>query len=416
MGPLTDTAVNPTDEAATGLADRVRANAGPLVAFCLFALFALNFNAYRVFGDGAIPFDFTRYLFGEDVHPISYQFGLALLDAPFYGIGKLISAAGLAEIQGAPVGAAMISFAANAFVVGAAGAALVLLRGLRLPGAGFALAAAVFGMPLFYYGTFSPSYTHASDALLLTTAAMLVFWYFRGGSLPALVLAGCVLGLATTVRYFNGAEAAAFVGSLMVLGHRRHALVAGASTVATAGLLFLIPVGLGVPTLVPGYTPEAALRFTPQASLEMLFSNHRGLLVWSPVALLGFIGFARVFRTRVANRPFLGTLVAMGAALLVAYSFIPFWDGGWSFSQRYLTGLFPIVVIGLAGLFEWRRIPTVALASLAALWSVYLGLNHVFGALQSDGAVQIAAMLGDGRRSAGDFFHLIVVYSKLRYL
>jgi hypothetical protein len=57
------------------------------VACCGFLLFAANCNAYRVVGDGRIPFEFLRRLFGEAPHPIGYQFGQALLEAPLYALG-----------------------------------------------------------------------------------------------------------------------------------------------------------------------------------------------------------------------------------------------------------------------------------------------------------------------------------------
>ena len=165
-----------------------------------------------------------------------------------------------------------------------------------------------------------------------------------------------------------------------------------------------------------GYTPEAAIHVTPLGPLKMLVSDHRGLFVWSPVSLLALAGYVRLLRKRPDERPFLAIGGAMAVLLLLAYAAVPFWDGGWSFSQRYLTPFYPLVAIGLSGLVEWRRAPVVAAATLAAAWSVFLGLNHVFGVKQSDGALEVAGYVTRGERTPGQFFDLVRAYSRLKYL
>ena len=59
---------------------------GVLVAF---AAFALNFGAYRVFGDGVNYYAFTERLFGDTSGGTAYNFGAGLMNAPFYGVAKL---------------------------------------------------------------------------------------------------------------------------------------------------------------------------------------------------------------------------------------------------------------------------------------------------------------------------------------
>lgn len=89
---------------------------------------------------------------------------------------------------------------------------------------------------------------------------------------------------------------------------------------------------------------------------------------------------------------------------------------GWSFSQRYLTAAFPLVVVGLASFVDRRPRLGVASVFVGVTWSVFLALNHVFGALQDDGATEVAGRVLGGDRSLGEFFDLVVAYSRLRYL
>jgi hypothetical protein len=106
----------------------------------------------------------------------------------------------------------------------------------------------------------------------------------------------------------------------------------------------------------------------------------------------------------------------MSLSLLAAQAAVPFWDAGWSFSQRYFTALFALYAIGLAGLVSWRPRLTAALATLAVTWSLFIGLNHVFGgAQQTDGAYQVADIVFSGERSVGEFLDLCWIYSRLKY-
>jgi len=386
---------------------------------CLvFLVFALNFNAYRVFGDGTIEFGFVRKLFGEHVDALAYQFGTALLNAPLYGLGKVASAAGLGDIQGNPVGPATVSLSSNLYALGAVLLTAVLLTKLRLPRRGLVLIAALFGTPLFYYAVFSPAYSHATDTFLVTLAVACVYrqllcevseWWWAAA-------AGGLLGFAATVRYLNAAQALALAVALAMLRYPRAAVAAAGSAIATFGLLLLIPIGLGVPFFTKSLTLQRAA-FSPLSPFKMLFSNERGLFVWSPVAVLALVGYVHLVRTRRgAERRFLVVAGAMGAALVVSYGAWPDWAGGWSFSQRFLTSLFPLIAIGIGGAFERWKTSVVVLACLATLWSVFLGFNHVFGAQQSDGAAQIAAKIANGQRPPHAFFELLRAYSRLKYL
>ena len=58
-----------------------------------------------------------------------------------------------------------------------------------------------------------------------------------------------------------------------------------------------------------------------------------------------------------------------------------------------------------------RRYIVMGVAVAATLWSVFLGMNHAFGASQPDGAFAVA-----GKRSATQFLHRTWSYSRIRHL
>lgn len=388
---------------------------GVILSALVFLVFAANFNAYRVFGDGEVAYAFLRKLFGEDVEAVGYQFGLALMNTPFYAAGKLVSAAGLKDFQDAPIGPATISLASNAYVVASIAVLAAVLIGMGLSHRGAVLTAAVFGTPLWYYASFSPSYSHAADTFLITATVGLLYLYFRRPGLRVVLAMGALLGLATSMRYFDAAIAAGLALGLFLFDRRRDAIVVVVSSAVTFGLLLLIPAALGVPLFAQHYQPSL-LEFSPLSPFRMLFTPHRGLFIWTPLCLLGAIGYILLLRSRRGDRPFLAIAGMMGCGLIAIQLAWPVWDGGWSFSQRYFTALFPLVAIGLAGLWSVRPRLTAALAWLSVAWSLFLGLNHVFGVQQSDGAFEVAGVMIGGPRSIGDFLDLLWAYCRLKYL
>ena len=93
--------------------------------------------------------------------------------------------------------------------------------------------------------------------------------------------------------------------------------------------------------------------FDPTIPAKMLFSDHRGLFIWTPLTAAAALGFGLALaraRKTLEHYSFLATLLAASLALLCIHVFWPRWDGGFAFSQRFLTALFPVFLIGVAEL------------------------------------------------------------------
>ena len=107
-------AIRPAGRAGHTRADiqrLLRDNRDVACALLLYVVFALNFGAYRVFGDGVDYFSFDQRLFGDTSAGTAYGFGTGLLNAPFYAVGKLATVAGVTTPSGASLTAASITFA-----------------------------------------------------------------------------------------------------------------------------------------------------------------------------------------------------------------------------------------------------------------------------------------------------------------
>jgi hypothetical protein len=387
------------------------------VAVCLFCV---NFNSYRVESDGKHYYAFQQHLFGDPPigKPSAYNFGLGLLNAPFYAAGRLGERAGVAGSLSPALPAAAYAAASIFYLLVATLLCRRLIHALGWPHENSATLLAVFGSPVWYYACFLPSLTHAVDAAIIALAAVLTLRLWREPSLQRAALAGMVLGLAMTVRPFNLGMVLGLAATLAVYRRWREGLAVAVSACLSAAVLALVPfmVGAGF----TGVGPSGELGFYPLSPLRMLFTDHRGLFVWTPVTLLSAIGIAKVLRTGPRDG-FVVALTAMAGGLLAMYSGFMTWDAGWSFSARFLSSLLPFYAVGLAAFLSSaraaRRRAAMGLAVAATCWSLFIGFNHAFGtADQPDGATYIARAYVDGRRTPRDFFRLAWAYSRVRHV
>jgi hypothetical protein len=260
-----------------------------------------------------------------------------------------------------------------------------LLERLRLPHPALVLVCSVFGTPLFYYGSVNPGHTHAFETLLLCGIVALLYWYFQseGGSWRLAVAMGALLAFAMSVRYFDAAIAIAILLGLAWYRRWRDVAVLVATPLVGLALAALVAYETVGGVLKGAYKSSSGslgsalgvLTFAPLNPVRMLFTDHRGLFLWSPVTVLALFGFILLLRRRPAERPFLAVCAGIAVAIVLSYAFSPFWDGGaGSNNQRYYTTLFPFVALGLGGLLEWRPRVVRSAAAVAAAWTVSLGL------------------------------------------
>jgi Dolichyl-phosphate-mannose-protein mannosyltransferase len=214
-------------------------------------------------------------------------------------------------------------------------------------------------LPVYMY--FNPSWSHALSAFTVA----LFFWYWHEThehrSLPQWILLGAISGLMLNVYYPNAVLLA--IPAVEALAAYRSALRGrspashGVSRLLFAHTLFAIVVLLCLlPTFVTrfiiygspfqsGYIPVTAWHWTSPVLLQVLFSSDHGLIAWTPVVLLSFLGLLLFWR----QVPHVGGLILVG--VLAFYYFIasyPDWDGISSFGNRFFISLTLFFVLGLA--------------------------------------------------------------------
>jgi hypothetical protein len=245
-------------------------------------------------------------------------------------------------------------------------------------------------LPVYMY--FNPSWSHAHSAFVVA----LFVWYWHGTresrSLLQWLVLGAIAGLMLNVYYPNAmvmlgllgiealdAYATAFRGTSGTKPGLGRLLLSHAMFAAVT-LLCLLPSFLtraiifGSP-FASGYIPLSRWNWTSPSFVAVLFSSEHGLLSWTPLILLSFIGLAFFWR----QVPRVGS--AFLAAVIAFYYFIasyPDWTGISSFGNRFFVSLTVFFVLGLAILLQHaaslfhRRSAAIGFSTLViALFSLW---------------------------------------------
>jgi hypothetical protein len=247
----------------------------------------------------------------------------------------------------------------------------------------FAIAMMLFGTPLCAYGMLL--FSHALTAVALFGAWLLLFGEgFPGeGRCPPLVrevnprtsphlrlrestrelAAGLLIGLAAISEYPTAIPGAV----LFAWALRRRGLVGG-MRIAAGALPMLAALALynhavfgSVFALSSSFERSAAYRQlsrsglwgvalpSPWIAVRLLFDPSKGLLVFSPVLVLGLAAIPAA-RRQLAPAAF-WSLTLAPLSLILVYAGYPNWHGGWTVGARYLVPVVPF----LAYLFVMGR-------------------------------------------------------------
>ncbi|HXR11373.1 MAG TPA: hypothetical protein VN770_03695 [Gaiellaceae bacterium] len=428
------------------------------VAVGLYLLVTASLCSYSVDNDGRVYLDFLRRLTGESATgPSTHQWGSALVTLPLFLVARLLGVLGIHTMGHAPLEQVSMAATTAAALVGAVYLGWKLLRRLDLPAGPGVLALTVVGTPLFYYSALQGTYKHAIDAFFVTLEWFVLLLVLRRPSRRLLLVLGACLGLSITIRTAN---AALVPGMLLPFLLRRNvrgaATVLGTTAVVTVVLFaipsvagisggqlalpqFATPIRLAAGTTNPGqsnffwcrnYTyrltfaqclrNKLGVQPDPAAPAKMLFTLHRGLFLWTPLTALATIGFLLLMRRRRDERHYLaGIGVAALCLLLVHMLWGDFWDNGFSFSQRFLTALFPFFLLGTAELVRrWRGVALAAL-SVCALFSLVIALTFFVGykgITAKDGVDRIVKLYTSGERTPQQLVRRIGVDVRGRWL
>ena len=211
------------------------------------------------------------------------------------------------------------------------------------------------------------------------------------------VILGVVCGLMLEVYYANlmivsilAVEAITQYGDALRMASRNPPLVA---KLLARHLLFGATVlVVMLPTFVSrwvvyggpfetGYLSIRNFLWGSPALFDVLFSSDHGLLAWTPILFLSFVGLV-LFAVR-SRQPGLAFLVA-ALAYYLFFAVYPDWDGISSYGNRFFVSLTPLFVLGLAVTLEravthFRQPRTAqAIASVILFFFVVWNLGLIY--------------------------------------
>ncbi|HXO25997.1 MAG TPA: hypothetical protein VOA80_01505 [Thermoanaerobaculia bacterium] len=263
-------------------------------------------------------------------------------------------------------------------------AVLFLLLCRRLSARTAAAVALAFGLGTSMWTISSQNLWQHGPGVLCLLLGMLALELPRSGS--TLVAAGLFLGMAVAVRPQNGLFLAAAAAYLWVRGESRGHSMRAVLRLALGSLLPLAAMtayNLRYYHILLGgygglYGQELFTRFIrPTRLLQgfsgLLLSPNRGLLMFSPVVVLGCWGMARALR-RWRSEPLLAAFSGAALAYALLHASFTTWWGGWCFGPRFLTETLPVLAVAsslvVPSLSAWGR----AAALLLAAWSILIQL------------------------------------------
>jgi hypothetical protein len=368
-----------------------------LIGVLLATLFQFHFLGPRVVGDGMMYYVYVRSLWkdfdldfaneyqhygllrsdrSDLITPTKtglrrsiFSIGPAVLWSPFFlageGVARVehlagrdvdLSGYGPIHWNAVALGSLLYGFGAvwliHSFLLRRFGEAVAILTALLVWLATF----------LHWYMVHQPTYAHAPSAFL---AALTLWLWDRERIRPSgwgSFVWGLCIGLAMCVRWQNGVFLFLPAVTFIAEWRRDHAtlprLVRSTATLSLGVILGAVPQMVAWKVLydewILRYPPHGAgfVRLDHPFLLETLFSSRHGLLSWTPVLWLGYLGFVLALRRRLP-----GTLSLLVPLLAMTYvnACAGDWWAGASFSNRRFDSCLPLLAFGLAAALARMR-------------------------------------------------------------
>ena len=344
--------------------------------------------------------------------------GSAILWAPLYLVAHTLTS--LAQLAGAPIQADgytwpyLLAASFSSTLYGLA-AVLFTYRMVRAYFGAFAATlatlAAWLATPLVFYMYSSPLMSHANDAFACTLT--IYVWWMGRETLTRRngVFLGMAIGLATWVRTQNVILLAVLfclIAVQTVIALRRgqrikvRAIIVHAAFVIVGTALTLIPLMLFWRVVYGGWVmntyaasqPADPFDWRAPHVLQVLFSQERGLFIWSPVTvfvLWGYWQFGKRDRPLVL---FLG-LFLLGELYVISSWYA--WSGATSFGPRFFSNMLAPFALGLgAFIYSLKRTPRWVLACVCAafiIWNTLLIVQYSLELIPHTGAVDFEQVI-----------------------
>ena len=319
---------------------------------------------------------------------VAYPFGKALIEGLYLGPSLLLEhLLGLPRFSRLFLAASHLGIICQALLMFLFLRKMLRLLKFRLNDIGIAIVLIFVGTPLFFYSTENLYMTHLLSALTSSLTAYYSLRWVREQRLGFAVGAGCSLALAALTRWqdiiIGLFPLLLFLGSL-TSGRRKNPgklfLQAFALAAATVGVFSIQNVVwhkiFGAYLTVP--QGESFFAFKHPFIREIIFSGFHGILPWSPVYGVCFLGLVLLLMRNGFRLVSLASMAVILAHVYVCASTYS-WHGAASFGSRRMTTLTPFAILGLVEMIRIIPRPDLKYFVLAVCaWAYFC--NAIYGA------------------------------------
>lgn len=226
---------------------------------------------------------------------------------------------------------------------------------------------AVFvSLHLLSYTFEQPGYSHVYEFFAYSAFLYFFVRFFFSKSSTSLYLASIFGGLLVLIRITDAILILIpFLFVLYKIRSKKVLLICSTILSFFAAILLIYnQISYGNP-LTLGYTVNGANGFSTEFNLvNLLFSDTRGLFIWSPLVLLAIIGLLLYSRKSKVSMIF---FLLPSLLLIGVYNFWGNWWGGVSTGQRFFIVLTPVFALGVAYLYSSFRFKLILRLIIIAL-------------------------------------------------
>lgn len=371
-------------------------NKEEITVILIFMFFAFAFNIYRVQSDGLLYYTFLEGMLrlsdpensaGALKNPYFFQSGCAFLNAPFYllayGIEHLLQKS--LNFNGITLRTISINIASNFYIALSLILMVRLLKKLNFKYRTIPVISVLFSTTAFAAATIIPSFNHAADIFINTLFICLFFEDGKDHQRNSFWL-GLLYVVAILIRYLN---------FILIIPLIVYYFLSKQYRKIKYFFMGFFCIGWVIPLILYIYNGTASplyhtaffsMSFTwgnliPKYFLKYLVHPVHGLFVWSPVTILSALGLLKLSKPKEKIGYF---LLGIWLLLVFVYGYFNNWNGGWSFSNRYLVSLFPVYIIGLAALLENYGPKLIILVIVMTVYSIFLFFNWYLCVLEPE--------------------------------
>lgn len=368
-----------------------------IIISAFFFVLALIFNNYAVIGDGRVYYQVLEQKIFHNLNPYPLesvyiqeggyqQFGASFFWAPFYCLSLFLSKFSLFNFAPLMINGNFVSIytifinlAVNFYTLLTLFLALRILRLYNVKGNKIFVILAIFiSTPLFVYSIPLAPYNHAINTFILTLFVYL-FLIWKDKKPFFQFFLGILIAIGVFIRYLN---ISIFIFLLFYYFFQKKIQYAKFLLLGFLSFIWFLPVSLYVVngsvvrplTIIMGETnfPLGKFNLIPKYALKLLLHPIHGLFVWSPITILSFYGLIHYYQEDKKTAMF---FIGIFLSLIFLQGCFYNWHAGWSFSQRYLTGMFPVFVFGFG--YFLSKFPKLGfiLGTIFTVYTLFLLLN-----------------------------------------